>query len=149
LLGLQKNAARIAALRFQSAAEAARDWRRKPCVRVVEAAREQVAFAGGVQREELRQAFARIPFSALAAVHEQIHFAGEARERGHRDAAGVVFDDEFRNENRVGEIWERVIEALACVHAAERVEVGGSVFADEQEYVECGGVPLEKGFVGA
>jgi len=169
-------------------------------VRVVEAAREEIAFAGAMKGEELRPAIAGEPrrrhrFRAVIlsgvprglalvrtdgragrsrrislpiwrgrteegffdcatgrpfgtandspvaplrmtnsnfAVDEQVHLAGEARERGHHGAAVVIFDDKLRNENRVGEIRERVVEALRRVHAAERVEVGFSVFADVQ-----------------
>jgi len=66
------------------------------------------------------------------AIHQQIHLAGEASERGHHGAAVVIFDDELRNENRVGEIGERIVKALRRVHATQSVEIGGRVFADEQ-----------------
>jgi len=137
-------------------------------VRVVEAAREEIEFAGAMKGEEpfvtmarntrrgkprRRNSGGKPPHSTWAfailgsirqalcgtlcagrvfAIHQQIHLAGEARERGHHGAAVVIFDDEFRNENRIGEIGERIVEALRRVHAAERVEVGGCVFADVQ-----------------
>lgn len=65
-------------------------------------------------------------------VNEQVHLAGKPRERRHYGAAVVIFDDELRNENRIGQVRERVVEALGRVHAAQRVEIGFGVFADEQ-----------------
>lgn len=96
-------------------------------MRVVEAAREEILFAGAMQLQEARVTFARIPCSGIG---EQVHFAGNARERRHHRAAGVVFDDELRDENRIREIRERVVEALARVHRAKSVEIGFSVSAD-------------------
>ena len=113
-------------------------------MRVVEAAREEVAFAGAVQREKLSVTLTRIRFVGTAipcpapagivsivAIDQQIHLAREPRERGHHGAAVVVLDQELRNEDRVGEVREGVVEALACVHAAQRVEIGFGVFADQ------------------
>ena len=112
---------------FEAAAEAARDGRREPGVRIVEATRQKIARAGVVERDEARVAFAR---QAGAGVGEKIHFTGKTRERGHYRAARVVFDDELRDENRIGEIGKRVVEALPRVELAENVEVGGGVGAD-------------------
>ena len=53
--------------RFEAASESARDLRREPGVRVVEAAREQVLFAGAMEREELGVTFTRIPCPARTA----------------------------------------------------------------------------------
>jgi len=153
---------------FEAATEAFCDARREPGVRVVEAAGEEIAFAGAMQSEEASVTLARKtrrgkprrrnsggkpPHSTWAfailgsirqalcgtlcagrvfAIHQQIHLAGEASERGHHGAAVVIFDDELRNENWVGEIGERVVEALRRVHATQSVEIGGRVFADEQ-----------------
>jgi len=97
-------------------------------VRVVEAAREEILLAGAMQLEQSRVTFARVPCFGIG---EQVHFAGNARERRHHRAAGVVFDDELRDENRICEIRERVVEALARVHAAQSVKIGFGVGADE------------------
>ena len=105
-------------------------------MRVVEAAREQIAFAGGVQREQVRISLARIPCPCAAvnlAVHEQIHLARKSRERRHHGAAGVILDDELRDKDRISKIGKRIIEALPRVHAAQRIEIGFRVFADEHE----------------
>jgi hypothetical protein len=63
---------------------------------MVEAAGEEVAFAGGVRCEQLRPTFARLPFPVFA-IDEQTHFAREARKGSHCGAAGIVLDDELRN----------------------------------------------------
>jgi hypothetical protein len=115
---------------FEAAAEAASDLRREPGVGVVEAAGEEIAFAGGVQGEKLAPALARIPFSAFA-IDQQIDLAREACERGYDGAVGIVFDDELRDEDRVGEIRKRIVEALGGVHGAEGGEIGFGVGANE------------------
>ena len=96
-------------------------------MRVVEAAREEIAFAGAVQREQAREAVAR---GACVGIGEQIHLAGEARERSHHGAAGVIFQDELRDKDGVAQIREGVVEALSGVHAAKSGEIGFRVFAD-------------------
>jgi len=98
-------------------------------MRVVETARQQVAFARRMQREQARVTFARLPFRGIG---EHVHLAREAREGRHHRAASVIFHDELRDENRVGEIWKRVAEALSRVYAAQRVKIRFGVFADEQ-----------------
>ncbi len=95
-------------------------------MRVVEAARDKVAFAGAIELGEPRITLARLPFPGIG---EQVHLARQAGERSHHGAARI-FDDEFRNEIRVGEVRKRVVEALARVHAAQRVEVGFGVGAN-------------------
>lgn len=129
--------------RFEAASKALGDRRREPGVCVVESAREKIAFASGVQREQAGVTFARpgpvgalLPFSRIAilvAIDEQIHLARESRERRHGHAARVILHDQLRNEDRIGEVGERVTEALARVHAAQRVEIGFRVFANEHE----------------
>jgi hypothetical protein len=131
---------------FEAAAESPGDGRREPGVRVFEAAREQILLGGAMQREQASVAFARLLFGriflrrlpfpvavlrARSRVHQQIQLAGEPRERSHGHRAGVVFDNKLRNEERVIEIRERVIEALARVDAAQRVQISRRVFTDE------------------
>ena len=96
-------------------------------MRVIEAAREKIVAAGFVQRDETRVAFAR---RAGVGIGEQLHFAGDTRERRADGLRAVIFHDQLRDENWIGEIGERVVEALARVDAAERVEIGGGVGAD-------------------
>ena len=98
-------------------------------MRVIEAAREKIAAPGFVQREQARVAFAR---RAGVGIGEQVHLAGDTRERCADGAAGVIVNDELRDEDRIGEIGERVVEALARVDATERVEVIGGVGANVQ-----------------
>ena len=45
-------------------------------------------------------------------------------------ASSVFFEDQLRHEQRAFEIRQRVAETLRRVHAAQRVEIGGRVFAD-------------------
>lgn len=120
---------------------------------VVESAREKIAFAGAMERNQMRVTFTRprlagaaIPFPfEILAIHEQVHFAREARKRRHYGAAAVILDNQLRDENWIGEVRERVVESLAGVHAAQGVEIGVGVFADEHDVsgaadVECGGL---------
>jgi hypothetical protein len=113
--------------RFEAAAEAACDGRRQPGVYIIEAAREKIAAPGFVQREQARVAFAR---RAGVGIGEQVHLAGDTRERCADGAAGVIVNDELRDEDRIGEIGEGAIEALARVDATERVEIGGGICAN-------------------
>lgn len=101
---------------------------------VLKASREKIAFARSMKREQTQVAFAGVPCprkTRLFAIHEQIHLARESRERGHRDAAVAILDDQLGYEDRVREIGERVLEALTRMHPAERVEIAVDVFADE------------------
>jgi hypothetical protein len=121
----------------KAAAEFFGDRRRQPGVRVVESAREQIAFTGAVQRKQPSVTFARIPFPRR---NQQIHFASQPRQRRHHRAAGAVFHHQLRNKKRIRKIGERVAESLLRVHAPQRVEIGVSVFADAHRYVNCGEV---------
>ena len=112
---------------FEAAPEAARDGWREPGVRVIEAPREQIAVPGFMQREQSRVAFAR---RAGVGIGEQVHLAGDTRDRCADRATGRVLDDELRDENWIREIGERVVEALAPVDAVERVEIGGGIGAN-------------------
>ena len=108
---------------------------------IVETTRKKIALAFTMERQKMRVTFARIPRpfrSAFVTIYEEIHFARQSRERRHHRATVVVFDDEFRNKDRVREIRERVVEALARMHAAQRVEISGRVFADEHDLAGTG-----------
>ena len=98
-------------------------------MRVVKAAREQVAFARAVQRQQALVTFARLPFRGIG---QHVHLAGELRERRHHRAARVVLHHELRDEDRVGDTRKRVAKALPRMHAAQRVKIGFVVFAYEQ-----------------
>jgi hypothetical protein len=52
----------------------------------------------------MRASIRAVVRAIVPAIDSQIHLASEARERSHRDAAARVLEDEFRNEDRVGEI---------------------------------------------
>ena len=100
---------------------------------VVEAARLQIACACVVQCEEARVTLAG---RAGVGVGDEVHLAGDARERCADGAAGGIVNDELRDENRIAEIGERVIEALARVDAAEGVEIGLGVGANVHVWVD-------------
>ena len=85
-------------------------------MRVVEAACEKVALAGVVQREQAGEAVARLPCFGIG---EQVHLAGETCERGHHRTPAFVFHDELRNEDGIGQVRERIVEALLRVHAVQ------------------------------
>lgn len=116
-------------------------------MRVFQAAREQILFAGAMKRQQVRVTLlstgcfcALIPCPgaigvALAvtlaiSINQQIHLAGKTRERCHHRAA-AVFYNQLRDENRIAEIRKRIVEALARVYAAQRIEIGLGVFANE------------------
>ena len=47
--------------------------------------------------------------------------------------AGVIFHYKLGDENRVREIWKRVIKSLALVHSPQRIEVGFGVGANRHQ----------------
>lgn len=123
---------------FEPAAEPSHDRGRKPCVRVFKASREQVALTRPLEGNKLRQASTRMgilggaipcPRFRLRTVNQQIDLTCESRQGRHYHIA-VVLDDELRDEDRVIEIRKTVVETLARVHATQRIQVGGRVFAD-------------------
>ena len=99
---------------------------------VVESASEKVALAGVVQCEQSLEAVARL---GCLGIGEQVHFAGEPRERGHHGAAPFVFHHELRNEDGIGYVRERIVEGLLRVHAAQGVQIGFFVLANEHDVV--------------
>jgi len=119
----------------KAAAEFLGDRRRQPGVRIVQTARDEIAFADAVQREQPRVTFARIPFPRR---NQQIHFASQPRQRSHHRSPRAVFHHQLRNKQRVRKIRERVVESLLRVHAPQCVEIGVSVFANEHGYMNCG-----------
>ena len=104
-------------------------------MRIVQTARDEIAFADAVQREQPRVTFARIPFPRR---NQQIHFASQPSQRSHHRAPRAIFHHELRNKQRIREVRERVAESLLRVHAPQRVEISVSVFANEHRYVNCG-----------
>ncbi len=115
---------------------------------VFESARQKALFAGAMQRQEIRESLAStvIPERLIVeprqrasslprrlvsafAIHQQIHLASEPRERCHHRASAAILDDELRDEERIGEVRERVSETLRGMHSAQGVEIGFCVFA--------------------
>lgn len=96
---------------------------------VVEPARAKVALACLMQSKKLRVAVAWLP---CPRIDEQIHFAREPCERCHREAAAVIFENQLRNENRVLDIREGVVESLSRVDAPQFIEIRFFVFANKQ-----------------
>ena len=94
-------------------------------------------FAGFMQREQLRVSFSRIPccrgFFPIP-IHQQIHLARQARQGRHQNFAGVIFQDQFRDEDRIAQIRKRVVESLARVGAAKRFKVSASRGTNQHSY---------------
>lgn len=97
-------------------------------MRVVQAAREKIALPCCMKRDEAAVSFAR---RSRGRIGEHVHFAGKPRERRHHCAAHIVFHNELRNENRIGDVRERVVETLQRVKSAEPVEISFRVGADK------------------
>lgn len=102
---------------------------------VVEAAGKQVLLAGRVQGEQAGESVARLPCRGIG---EQVDLAGEARERGHDRSRGVIFENELRDEDGIGEVGKRVIKSLGRVDAAEGIEIGFGIFANEHKSSDSG-----------
>jgi len=51
----------------------------------------------------------------------------------------IVFEDKFRHKQWAVEIGKRIAEPLRRVHAPQRIQIGGIVFADSQRGVSRAG----------
>ena len=96
---------------------------------VLKTARTQILLRSAVECEQSDITFAR---GSGVRVREQINLACHAREAPHYELAGF-FDDQFRHEERIRQVWKRVIETPMLVNLFEGWQVGFCVFANQHE----------------